>query len=61
MSVGRPGRDMKPHGNATTKSHLERDRNSVSSVSSRRFNDMIRAAHAMSGNQPVIERKITEK
>ena len=56
MTVGRPGRDMKPHGGAPTKSHLERDRNSVSSVSSRRFNELIKAAHAMSGNQPAIER-----
>ena len=49
MLGGRPGRDMKPHG-AATKSHLERDRNSVSSVSSRRFNDLIKAAQSMSGN-----------
>ena len=61
MTVGRPGRDMKPHGGAQTKSHLERDRNSVSSVSSRRFNELIKAAHAMSSNQPAIERKITER
>ena len=51
---------MKPFG-SPGKSHFERDRNSVSSVSSQRFNEMIDAAHAISGNHSAIERRITEK
>ena len=51
---------MKPFG-APSKNYFERDRNSVSSVSSQRFNEMIDAAHAISGNQSTVERRVTER
>ena len=51
---------MKPYG-APSKNYFDRDRNSVSSVSSQRFNEMIDAAHTISGNQSAVERRVTER
>ena len=51
---------MKPFG-SPPKSYFDQNRNSLSSVSSQRFDEMIDAAHAISGNHTAIERRVTGK